>query len=398
MTDYFDFIHLPTVVQELVVEEIVHNSIPENRIQFALTCMDFNDMVKRAKPKKILPHLTSFGCEFLISHDHHAGGRFHSPPKLLEILKKVQVERLTVPTRFGLPEEYRSISVEFMDILFKACEFVTKLSVQSGVNDYTQIIDVYKKLKHVNHLDIGKHYSLIDLLPYFPPNMSIFGINPGSIFYLLKLARKSHIYPFVSCSIVGFMAPDDIQQFLKVARFQKNGKGHFEIQTSDHKILSVHMTYLGDDLFKFEALPFDAVSIIVAQKFDENMKRHLSLVMWKRFPNMLIPSVRFNVTSSSSPDQPLFHGELNDHEEKEIIIDNVDPNDWIKVNSEDERFFVLYSKQMMESTFPKNETESLTDYYDKLHKIMDTQIFIFKAGMFTEIIDNYVKNNEVRFI
>ena len=52
--EYFNFLGLPEVVQDLIVHEIVHNSIPEDRIQLARTCKYLNEAVKRAKPKKIV--------------------------------------------------------------------------------------------------------------------------------------------------------------------------------------------------------------------------------------------------------------------------------------------------------------------------------------------------------
>uniref|UniRef100_A0AC34R9T5 F-box domain-containing protein n=1 Tax=Panagrolaimus sp. JU765 TaxID=591449 RepID=A0AC34R9T5_9BILA len=57
MTEYFNFLGLPTVVQDLIAAEIVHNSIPQDWLQFALTCKAFNELVKHAQPKKILPSI-----------------------------------------------------------------------------------------------------------------------------------------------------------------------------------------------------------------------------------------------------------------------------------------------------------------------------------------------------
>uniref|UniRef100_A0AC34QLM3 Uncharacterized protein n=1 Tax=Panagrolaimus sp. JU765 TaxID=591449 RepID=A0AC34QLM3_9BILA len=104
----------------MIAEEIVHNSIPEDRIQFATTCKAFNQLVKHAKPKKIIRRLL-LGCDcadmFVIIN---SGNLYEKTlPELKRILPLCQVENLSISAWGGFLDEY--LFAELMDLLMEPC-------------------------------------------------------------------------------------------------------------------------------------------------------------------------------------------------------------------------------------------------------------------------------------
>uniref|UniRef100_A0AC34RGT5 F-box domain-containing protein n=1 Tax=Panagrolaimus sp. JU765 TaxID=591449 RepID=A0AC34RGT5_9BILA len=155
MTEYFDFLGLPTLVQELIAAEIVHNSIPENRVQFALTCKAFNELVKQAKPKKILPSV----CIGYYDENGTIGYTTSFPvydditvTELEELLRNAQIQILTLtPSIFS--DEFKH-HVEFLNVFHEATKFVTTLRMEvSFASLNSGFLDFYEKLKYLKRLD-----------------------------------------------------------------------------------------------------------------------------------------------------------------------------------------------------------------------------------------------------
>uniref|UniRef100_A0AC34QSP4 F-box domain-containing protein n=1 Tax=Panagrolaimus sp. JU765 TaxID=591449 RepID=A0AC34QSP4_9BILA len=160
MADYFNFLGLPSLVQELITNEIVHNSIPEDRIQLALTSKYCNELVQRAKPKKIID-------QFWIQDPFAflANSREYTKTKeeLMDILPNCQIKQLV--SEYGSvfsSEEYS----EILDMLPEAARFATKFNITSTHPiRMGKVVEFYAKLKHLKSI-VLKEYDLI--LPYYP--------------------------------------------------------------------------------------------------------------------------------------------------------------------------------------------------------------------------------------
>uniref|UniRef100_A0AC34R442 F-box domain-containing protein n=1 Tax=Panagrolaimus sp. JU765 TaxID=591449 RepID=A0AC34R442_9BILA len=125
MTDYFDFLGLPLVVQDLITNEIVHNSIPEDRIQLALTSKYCNKLIQRARPKKIIDKFT---IPYLPHFTFIANSREYTKTKeqLMEILPNCQIKQLILDNESVFSSEYY---LEILSMLSEAARLATKLDI-----------------------------------------------------------------------------------------------------------------------------------------------------------------------------------------------------------------------------------------------------------------------------
>uniref|UniRef100_A0AC34Q653 F-box domain-containing protein n=1 Tax=Panagrolaimus sp. JU765 TaxID=591449 RepID=A0AC34Q653_9BILA len=283
MTDYFDFPALPAVIQDLIVEEIVHNSVPEDRIQFAVACKVFNEMVKRAKPKKIIRLLfTLDGSNMLLTSDNGSKMIDKSSEELIEIFKKCQIKSVSLPIEMKIFEPDQNGS----QIFFEACKFATKLTVDGDQNDH--FTKFFKTLKHLKHLDFGNNFWFLEHCSYLPPNVRyhIKEYDESCHQFLLKLAERSQQEPLRSAKTFSYIPVDVIQEFLKAAKFQVNGRINFRFEACSKKF-EVFMTFLGGDSYRIDVRRAGAPTITVNQQFNGEKKRILTLQWILELPDSI---------------------------------------------------------------------------------------------------------------
>uniref|UniRef100_A0AC34PYB1 F-box domain-containing protein n=1 Tax=Panagrolaimus sp. JU765 TaxID=591449 RepID=A0AC34PYB1_9BILA len=195
----------------MIADEIVHNSIPEDRIQFATTCKAFNQLVKHAKPMKIIRrlriHCDTTGVTVYINSGN---GRFMTLPELKKILLQYQVEDLLL---YAMGRFSNILYSELMDLLMEPCRFLTAFSITSYDSRF-KYVDFYKKLRHLKSLTIYDLTKIIMDLPYFPPKLEL-----RSEYSLPLLAEKTMNHPLSFLKINGDVPLTDIQQFLMVSYF-----------------------------------------------------------------------------------------------------------------------------------------------------------------------------------
>uniref|UniRef100_A0AC34PY58 F-box domain-containing protein n=1 Tax=Panagrolaimus sp. JU765 TaxID=591449 RepID=A0AC34PY58_9BILA len=169
--EYFNFRHFPLLVKEMVADEIVHNSIPEDRIQFATTCKAFNQLVKGANPKKIIRHLQLYDSfTGAVVQINSGNGRDVNLPELKKILQQYQVEDLSLDaTVRNIDERFYS---ELMDLLVEPCISNPKKVVGSGEFTYESLEkiiseNVAQRVK-ISNPDYSTHYSPKLLNNWFP--------------------------------------------------------------------------------------------------------------------------------------------------------------------------------------------------------------------------------------
>uniref|UniRef100_A0AC34Q1R7 F-box domain-containing protein n=1 Tax=Panagrolaimus sp. JU765 TaxID=591449 RepID=A0AC34Q1R7_9BILA len=220
MSDYFDFLALPLVVQDLIVEEIVHNSVPEDRIQFAKACKVFNEMVKRSKPKKIIRYLFVFDeLKYSSTVVDETKLLDKSLEEMLESFKKCQIDDLIISTEIKIFNPDEEESHKFLDAFYEICEFVSELTVYGSPND--EFIKFFKKLKHLEYLHFRNNFSLLEHCLYLPTGVfcDFEEYDESCRNFLLKLAKKSQQEPLLFVFVDRDVPVDVIQEFLKVSFF-----------------------------------------------------------------------------------------------------------------------------------------------------------------------------------
>uniref|UniRef100_A0AC34R2S6 DUF38 domain-containing protein n=1 Tax=Panagrolaimus sp. JU765 TaxID=591449 RepID=A0AC34R2S6_9BILA len=209
MTDYFKFIGLPLVVQDLITEEIVHNSIPEDRIELALTSKYCNELVQRARPKKVIDKFTVAIIPRFTFISNSTEYR-KTKEQLLEIVPNCQIKQLKLYDHLGRSAEYS----EILDMLSEPAKFATKLDIGDIRNPSFNVVEFYVKLKHLKSVTI-RNPGLI--LPYYPSKVKLnFNYNAPSENILEDLAKKSQNSPLSFFELNRDVSLEKCQQFLQV--------------------------------------------------------------------------------------------------------------------------------------------------------------------------------------
>uniref|UniRef100_A0AC34RDW3 DUF38 domain-containing protein n=1 Tax=Panagrolaimus sp. JU765 TaxID=591449 RepID=A0AC34RDW3_9BILA len=265
MTEYFNFLGLPIVVQDLIAAEIVHNSIPEDWIQFALTCKVFNELVKHAKPKKILPSIYIGHCNkdgiilYTLSRVPEVFYRIQdsTTAKMERWLRNVQILILTLtPSIFS--DEFKD-HVEFLNVFHEATKFVTTLRIQIPLNsslspDY---INFYEKLKHLKRLEFHRPFEDFAKLPKFP---SVLYLNvdyrPDDFLVLLEKLAPVQLSEF---HLDQPLNKEECQELFKTLKFKDIAEIYFRFYGSNRQC-AVYMKCIGEDLFEIQCLPYHGTS------------------------------------------------------------------------------------------------------------------------------------------
>uniref|UniRef100_A0AC34RDY3 F-box domain-containing protein n=1 Tax=Panagrolaimus sp. JU765 TaxID=591449 RepID=A0AC34RDY3_9BILA len=181
MPDHFNFLGLPSTVQDLIAEEVVHKTFPEARIQFALTCKSFNELVKRAKPKKMISCLgiLEWTKDKIVFSVDNKIFECQTSAKLEEILEKCQIVGYLLMKSVTIFSETNP-NWKVLILLSKSAKYVRNLYVKYWSNDYypnhianpsshERFIVFYHELEHLIALTFSGCYEDFVRLPYFPP-------------------------------------------------------------------------------------------------------------------------------------------------------------------------------------------------------------------------------------
>lgn len=135
-----------------------------------------------------------------------------------------------------------------------------------------------------------------------------------------------------------------------------------------------------------ELFQSDKNMVLVDQTVKNDDKRILKLTRLYDICGIRKP-ISFNVTSASSPHNLiLFRGKLlPEYKEQKFIIENVDHGDWIKINSDNSRIHLHYSKKMLDVCFPRDENTPAVDRLNKINGILGTKIKLIQSKTLHEI-------------
>uniref|UniRef100_A0AC34QMI3 Uncharacterized protein n=1 Tax=Panagrolaimus sp. JU765 TaxID=591449 RepID=A0AC34QMI3_9BILA len=148
------------------------------------------------------------------------------------------------------------------------------------------------------------------------------------------------------------------------------------------------MTYVDRNLFEIEMFEFGFASFIVDQVMIKNNKRVLEVKLMNMDEFPFDPTdERFTVTSASSSGQIIFSYTFTDSKPGSII-ENIDENDWIKINFEKTKFCVHYSNQLLNAWFPRKEYETPLERINKIKSILDCKIELIEPEMLVNTIEN----------
>uniref|UniRef100_A0AC34QDY9 DUF38 domain-containing protein n=1 Tax=Panagrolaimus sp. JU765 TaxID=591449 RepID=A0AC34QDY9_9BILA len=353
----------------MIADEIVHNSIPEDRIQFATTCKAFNQIVKHAKPKKIIRELR-IGCRTDVSCLINSKRVcFMTLPELKKSLQQYQVEHLSLLADSSCDEHFFS---ELMDLLTEPCRFVTVLSIDS-YNPEFNYVDFYKKLKYLKSLTIYDSSRMIRKLPYFPSKLEL-----KNKYCLPLLAEKTLNRPLSFLKITNDVQLTDIQQFLMTANLEIGAQIHFRFDAIGF------LTFIGNGLFEFE-VPRSFRYLILDQRMSTQNKKSLKLSTdFRLYYDEEIP---FTVTSVSNPDNVVFSGELTT-KSREIVFENFSEVHFVKISFPRPEYSIYYTPQLLDNWFPRIENYDPFERVETINKTLGTKIVVVKPEMLEKSLKN----------
>uniref|UniRef100_A0AC34QB13 DUF38 domain-containing protein n=1 Tax=Panagrolaimus sp. JU765 TaxID=591449 RepID=A0AC34QB13_9BILA len=362
----------------MIADEIVHNSIPEDRIQFATTCKAFNQLFKHAKPKKIINFLRLNCYETDSSLYINSGNeRIMTLPELKNFIQQYQVENLSFCTADWVTDKH--LYSELMEILMEPCRFVTVLSITSD-DPELKYVDFYKKLKHLQSFKVYDPTEVIMDLPYFPPKLEL-----QSEYYLPWLAEKTLNHPLSFLKINRPVQLTDVQQFLMRANFEIGAEIRFRFN-NESKIFKGFLTFIGNGLFEFEMFRGSEYLILDQQVNSQNKKiLKLSTDFWLWFDE----KVPFTVKSVSNPGLVVCSGKLTRDSREKTVFENVD--ECVKVLNP--RHSTYYSPKLLDNWFPRTENYDPFDRVETVNKALGTNISVVTPEMLEERTESqYLQN------
>uniref|UniRef100_A0AC34RTD7 F-box domain-containing protein n=1 Tax=Panagrolaimus sp. JU765 TaxID=591449 RepID=A0AC34RTD7_9BILA len=350
----------------MIADEIVHNSIPEDRIQFATTCKAFNQLVKHAKPKKIIRYLR-IHCDFtdVSFRTNSQNERIMTLPELKKILQQCQVEDLSL---YGRNNILDSLFSELMDLLVEPCRFVTALGIRYFIPEF-KFVDFYTKLKHLKFLKIYDASETVIDLPYFPPKLLI-----QNEYTLPLLAERTLNRPLSFLKVNKAVQLTDIQQFLMAANLEIGAEIHFHFENQS-PTLSGFLTFIGNGLFEFQILR-ESDYLILDQQMSSQNKKILKLLTDFCCGNEKIP---FTVTSVSNPDFVVHSGIFTDESRYKIVFENV--AECIKISNPN---YSIHYSALLDDWFPRTENYDPFERVKTINKTLGTNIVIIKPEMLEE--------------
>uniref|UniRef100_A0AC34Q239 F-box domain-containing protein n=1 Tax=Panagrolaimus sp. JU765 TaxID=591449 RepID=A0AC34Q239_9BILA len=245
----FNFLSLPLKIQEKIVAEIVHNSVPSDRIHFAQTSKYSNLLVKRAKPKKIITRLEIKSCS-VHNIAIKINGKiieFKTISKLYNILKNCQIRTLQLGSDKFFSEINQWWNSKFKKVFYEAAKFVTEMDICMKSIKSEEFMNFYKKLKHLRYLGIYNYILNIFYLPKFPQNIFLFPTSPNEKLdnFLQILAEKTRKCPLKSIYLKKQFNVKEVKQFLKNATFFDGAKIYIETDSTNHAAFLKMMKSLG---------------------------------------------------------------------------------------------------------------------------------------------------------
>uniref|UniRef100_A0AC34RAY4 Uncharacterized protein n=1 Tax=Panagrolaimus sp. JU765 TaxID=591449 RepID=A0AC34RAY4_9BILA len=303
---------------------------------------------------------------------------------MMEMLTNCQVEVLEIDNM-----SFLSKSSDFLDILVKSLKFVTKLIFEQSITETetATIIDFYRKFRHLNTL-VYKQNPFI--LPHYPPNVVVEHANHRFIGeqylnFFQDLAKFSRQSPLSSLKIYNYISCDHLRQFLTTARFAKDAEIFAKFHVSFFSLHQVYLRYNERNTFEFEDYPSEAMVVTVDQQITGENERILLLSrmnLERALGFTFTFDFSFDVISASSRNQPIYSGILTRYKQA-FKLENVKSNDWIKVKFDPGKFHhdVRYSKNFLNTHFPRSDDVPYLNYLDKINIVLDTQIGITNSTL-----------------
>uniref|UniRef100_A0AC34Q1H9 Uncharacterized protein n=1 Tax=Panagrolaimus sp. JU765 TaxID=591449 RepID=A0AC34Q1H9_9BILA len=276
----------------------------------------------------------------------------------------------------------------FLNVLCKASRFVKTLTLWSLKLETDGFLEFYKKLEHLEKLELNLNsLEKIDF-PYFPSKIILIAFN-GQQWLIPMLIQKTKNCPL---SYLHFETSDffDTTDFVLQQLFQLKFVKGAQIY-ADVGYMKFMLTYLGGNMFEIEAAPYICSIIYVDQQLNKNNQRILKLtdiisIHFSQGPDSHRENVIFHVTSASSPKRSIFTGvfDIASYETQEFVIENIDEKDWIRIDFEkaDYTHFPIaqayYSRKMLDHYFPKNESTIHFERCKMIMKNLGCEIYLSK--------------------
>uniref|UniRef100_A0AC34Q6L4 Uncharacterized protein n=1 Tax=Panagrolaimus sp. JU765 TaxID=591449 RepID=A0AC34Q6L4_9BILA len=138
-----------------------------------------------------------------------------------------------------------------------------------------------------------------------------------------------------------------------------------------------------DNQIEVEAFLNSTSILYVKQKFVKPRKRIIHFYVLGEWNNFM----ELNVTTKSNPNQPIYlDKEPIQLTECSFVLDDIDPDDWIKVNLTSDGYpcVARYSNEFLEQHFPRNEYETAEKRLEVINDVFGSNIISIKPQMLEE--------------
>uniref|UniRef100_A0AC34QPN0 Uncharacterized protein n=1 Tax=Panagrolaimus sp. JU765 TaxID=591449 RepID=A0AC34QPN0_9BILA len=250
---------------------------------------------------------------------------------------------------------------------------------------------------------------MFNSLSHYPSKMRLYFGTDYDSSLLEDITKKTENKPLTSLFLDKCIPVDDLQQFLQTTKFANGCEICCKVQNSEEETICIFLTFIDDEQsFEIETFLKESSLLVADQKHDGENKRILTLSVVEKedvdyYYDDRSWSFPFKVTMKTQPNEPLFSDCLtkdaykyeNGPKEKDYVLENVEENDWIKINFDEDNAYIHYSHQMLESNFPRNDYSSAQERLGDINNILGCKITTIKPEMLCETIEN-LENGRIR--
>uniref|UniRef100_A0AC34RL06 F-box domain-containing protein n=1 Tax=Panagrolaimus sp. JU765 TaxID=591449 RepID=A0AC34RL06_9BILA len=163
--DGFPFMNLPLIVQDMIIEHVVHHFEFKDRKQLLLTSKYCNWLVKRTRiiEVEILGAVNDKDVELrLLLHKEYYYLKFHFLEDIIKFLKLVKITKFVCWRGFFIDTEF-GYSSRLKDIWLKTMENMDRIQLELVPENHDEVIDFFSHLKNIKFINIYNHSTPEDL-------------------------------------------------------------------------------------------------------------------------------------------------------------------------------------------------------------------------------------------
>uniref|UniRef100_A0AC34PWQ3 F-box domain-containing protein n=1 Tax=Panagrolaimus sp. JU765 TaxID=591449 RepID=A0AC34PWQ3_9BILA len=256
--DYFPFMDLPLVAQDLIVDKFIQSNEFKDRKQLLLTSTYCKWLVERAKPKQIHAARLAFGDEILVVQLASENILFQNPEEIAQFLKLVKFLSIDGLSHFI----YYGFFSPLKDLWINAMEFLKEIFLIIGPDTFDFYMEILPKLPLIQSailcdFDTKEHFfQVMDCFQRFPiVRSSAQGMDDEVLKYIASKSDALNPLEELLFSQYGTTV-DGIESFLKTATFANNAliTVEFEMEVAEFeqmlgKVGQFEKNVISNDIF-----------------------------------------------------------------------------------------------------------------------------------------------------